>query len=182
MADTPHDQAPLGVGVVVRTNREISIGPKIAGEVGIIIGQARNGPNRYKVLFPGDPFAYSLAAKDMTVVRGLDRQAWWKKPSALPVPGDTSDTTGGEIRCTPGSALTGERVRVHCWTEADGDWTEDGVVTASRPAGRNFVDVLLDDGRTRHDAHNYEVLAPDPVVARDEADWARADTLRPDPT
>lgn len=59
-------------------------------------------------------------------------------------------------RTTPDSAVVGERVRTN---------VGEGVVVASRPAGRNFLDVKLDDGQTAYGVCNYEVLeSAEPVV------------------
>lgn len=79
MTDTP--PGPLGRGAVVRTR--VDIGRALpAGSIGLIIGQAKSGSKRYRVMFPGDPFEYALAAKQMDLVRGLDPQPWWKKANS----------------------------------------------------------------------------------------------------
>lgn len=77
---------PIGAGAVVRTRSDRSTTP--AGSIGLVIGQAKNGPNRYNVMFPGDPMPLSLPAKDLDVVRGLNSQPWWKKRPADGLPRD----------------------------------------------------------------------------------------------
>jgi len=49
------------------------------GEVGMVVDQASNGRHRYKVMFPGAPFALSLAASDLELVQGIrpERDPWW---------------------------------------------------------------------------------------------------------
>lgn len=79
----PAVAVPLGCGAVVRTLTGVGL-THLAGEIGLVTGQAKNGPNRYSVMFPGDSYMYSLAAKDIEVVRGLDPQSWWKKQVGEP--------------------------------------------------------------------------------------------------
>ncbi len=50
----------LGVSAVVRTLHELFGHP--AGTLGLVIGQASNGPDRYRVMIPGNPHEYSLVA------------------------------------------------------------------------------------------------------------------------
>lgn len=67
----------LGVSAIVRLTRDAL--RHQAGEVGMIVGQAPNGRGRYSVMFPGSPFALSLAADDVELVQGLrpDVDRWW---------------------------------------------------------------------------------------------------------
>jgi hypothetical protein len=65
-------------------------------------------------------------------------------------------------RITSDSAVEGDRVRV-TWISGDlkelGLYTSDGVVVAARPAGKNFVDVQLDDGPMQHSVCSYTVIS-----------------------
>jgi len=72
--------------------------------------------------------------------------------------GNTPADAAGVVLATPNSAGAGDRIRV---TYID-DVVEEGVVVASRPAGRNFVDFRTDDGEMRHGVHVYEILARAP--------------------
>lgn len=81
------------------------------------------------------------AKKVMEVIR-----AWLVQPAAR----------GGGEHVEPG-----ERVRV-TWCEGNGlsepitDHVAFGMVQLSRPAGRDFVDVMLDGGRMLYGVHNWE--------------------------
>lgn len=69
---------PLGVSCIVRISDDMS-SPDLAGRLGMVIGQAANGPNRYSVMVPGDPFTYSLSASSLDVVQGVDLDGWWRR-------------------------------------------------------------------------------------------------------
>ncbi len=72
---------PIGVSCIVRARpRHDEPSWHQAGKVGMVIGQARNGRDRYSIMFPGDTFAYSLAAADLEVLQGVDPEAWWRRP------------------------------------------------------------------------------------------------------
>lgn len=90
---------PLGVGALVRVDHDLLNHP--IGDIGMVIGQAKNGPNRYSVMFPGDSYPFSLAAKDLEVVQGLTPQSWWKKTPAAPqAPAQPTDARHGLIDAT----------------------------------------------------------------------------------
>ena len=65
----------LGVSAVVRTLHELFGHP--AGTLGLVIGQASNGPDRYRVMIPGNPHEYSLRGRDVEVVQGIER--WYQR-------------------------------------------------------------------------------------------------------
>lgn len=67
----------LGVSAIVRLKRDAIYHP--AGAVGMVVGQAANGRRRYLVMFPGAPFALSLAAGELETVQGIrpDQGPWW---------------------------------------------------------------------------------------------------------
>ncbi len=71
----------LGVSAIVRLKR--SCGYQPIGAVGMVIDQAPNGKHRYWVMFPGMPFARSLAAEDLELVQGVrPHDEWWSDGAA----------------------------------------------------------------------------------------------------
>lgn len=76
--DETADTGTLGVSATVRLRREVSHHP--VGTVAMIIGQAPNGRHRYSVMVPGDPFAYSVAASDLELVRGVSLDRTLRSP------------------------------------------------------------------------------------------------------
>lgn len=67
---------PIGVSVVVRLKAAHHDYP--AGTYALVIDQAPNGRDRYRVMIPGDPLTFTPHVSDLDVVQGVDPQSWWR--------------------------------------------------------------------------------------------------------
>lgn len=78
----PADLKTLAAGSVVRLNS--SCGLHSAGEIGLVVEQARRGSVRYLVMFPGDPVSVRPRARDLEVLQGSST-TWWLRTDARAV-------------------------------------------------------------------------------------------------
>lgn len=68
----------IGVSAIVKLLRSPFGEGVVAGRVGMVVGQAPGGRERYQVMVPGDPFTYSFPAVDLEVLQGVELETWWR--------------------------------------------------------------------------------------------------------
>lgn len=111
----PSTSEPIGVSAIVRLKTGFHV--HLAGTLAIVVDQAPNGRDRYKVMVPGDPVSFAPHVSDLEVVQGVDPDGWWKRPRKDRY---SEGVAAGRAQAAADIREYGERLRVSSWNPHTG--------------------------------------------------------------